>query len=332
VALIGDRHQLPAVGRGGVLDLAVRYAVDRCIEYGGVHRFTDPAYADLSLRVRSGRRPDEVFDELVQRGDIVIHASEVERRDILAVKASRGQLVVADTREQVFRINHEAHRARVMTGEAADSVVTASGEQIGTGDTIATRQNNAEVDVANRETWTVVDSSPAGLLVTGESGQRVLPPAYGNEHIELAYATTAYGAQGSTVNTSHVIICEHTGAASAYVGMTRGRERTSLTWLPSRSRLPASSGSRCSDATAATSARHTQRTPPLRRSIATGPRQSAPQLADRHNGASRTTSPTGRRRPRRAQASDGDSPEGQGRGSKRERRGGGGGGGGGSGS
>ena len=45
------------------------------------------------------------------------------------------------------------------------------------------------------------------------------------EHVELAYATTAYGAQGSTVPTSHVLVGEHTGAASAYVGMTRGRER-----------------------------------------------------------------------------------------------------------
>lgn len=222
---LGDRHQLPAVGRGGVLDLAARYAADRCIEYGGVHRFTDPAYADLSLRMRSGSQPGEVFDELVRRGDVVIHASDVERQDVLAAKAAHGQLVVADTREQVAPINHVAHRVRVMTGEAADSVVTASGEQIGTGDTIATRRNDAGVGVANREIWTVVDSSAAGLHVKGESGQRILPPAYVNDHVELAYATTAYGAQGSTVTTSHVLIGEHTGAASAYVGMTRGRER-----------------------------------------------------------------------------------------------------------
>jgi len=44
-------------------------------------------------------------------------------------------------------------------------------------------------------------------------------------HVEFAYATTAYGAQGSTVPVSHVLVGEHTGAASAYVGMTRGRER-----------------------------------------------------------------------------------------------------------
>jgi exodeoxyribonuclease V alpha subunit len=225
VALIGDRHQLPAVGRGGVLDLAVRYASNRCIEYDGVHRFSDPAYGDLSLRMRAGDRPGEVFDELVKRGDIVIHASEVERQDVLAANASRGELVVADTLVQVIRINHTAHRVRVMTGGAVDSVITGLGEQIGIGDTIATRQNNAEIDVANRETWTVIDSTPAGLLVTGDSGQRVLPPDYVKHHVELAYATTAYGAQGSTVNTSHVLIGDHTGAASAYVGMTRGRER-----------------------------------------------------------------------------------------------------------
>ena len=71
----------------------------------------------------------------------------------------------------------------------------------------------------------MVDSSAAGLVVTGEHGKRILPPTYVREHVELAYATTAYGAQGSTVATSHVLVGEHTGAASAYVGMTRGRER-----------------------------------------------------------------------------------------------------------
>ena len=65
----------------------------------------------------------------------MIYPSDVERQDVPVGKAAHGQLVVADTREQVARINHVAHRVRVMTGEAADSVVTASGEQIGTGDT-----------------------------------------------------------------------------------------------------------------------------------------------------------------------------------------------------
>jgi hypothetical protein len=53
----------------------------------------------------------------------------------------------------------------------------------------------------------------------------VLPPGYVRGDVELAYATTAYGAQGATVTESHVLVGEHSGAASAYVGMTRGRER-----------------------------------------------------------------------------------------------------------
>ena len=68
-------------------------------------------------------------------------------------------------------------------------------------------------------------SSGARWWSLGDAGRRVLPADYVRRHVELAYATTAYGAQGSTVPVSHVLVGEHTGAASAYVGMTRGRER-----------------------------------------------------------------------------------------------------------
>jgi len=224
VGLVGDRHQLPAVGRGGVLDLAARHAADRTLTLEGVRRFADPAYADLSLRMRRAEQPGEVFDELVRRGEIVVHASEVERQQALAVRASLGELVVADTREQVGRINDLAHRVRVLTGEASDAVVTGAGERIGVGDRIATRRNDPDTDVANRETWTIIDAQRGGLTVVGEAGRRSLPPDYVHEHVELAYATTAYGAQGTTVPTSHVSVGDHTGASSAYVGMSRGHQ------------------------------------------------------------------------------------------------------------
>jgi exodeoxyribonuclease V alpha subunit len=225
VTLIGDRHQLPAVGRGGVLDLAARHAPDRVVELEGVRRFTDPTYADLTLRMRRGERSGEVFDELVRRGLVVVHASEVERTTALAARASRGQLVVADTREQVARINQLAHQVRVTTGEVSGGLLTIMGEMIGIGDRVATRRNDTEIGVANRELWTVVGSQHGALEVVGDTGRRTLPVHYTVAHVELAYATTPYGAQGATLPTSHVLVGEHTGAASAYVGMTRGRER-----------------------------------------------------------------------------------------------------------
>ena len=50
------------------------------------------------------------------------------------------------------------------------------------------------------------------------------PTEYVHQHVELAYASTAYGAQGQTVDTAHIAIGEHTSAAGAYVAMTRGRQ------------------------------------------------------------------------------------------------------------
>lgn len=224
LALVGDRHQLPAVGRGGVLDLAARYAGRGCVDLTGVRRFTDPAYAALSVRMRTGEKPDEVFDQLLARGEIVLHASEVEQAAALA-DAAKEAVVVADTREQVARINGLVHRDRVREGAVSEAFITANGERIGVGDQVATRLNDAEADVANREIWTVTGIGRDGVTVTGEPGTRVLPPDYAHKHVELAYASTVYGVQGATVPSVHVLVGDHTSAASAYVAMTRGRER-----------------------------------------------------------------------------------------------------------
>ena len=61
-------------------------------------------------------------------------------------------------------------------------------------------------------------------VVAGSRGERVLPAAYVRHHVELAYASTVYGAQGATTDAAHLLVGEHTGAAGAYVAMTRGRD------------------------------------------------------------------------------------------------------------
>ncbi|MDQ6687291.1 MAG: relaxase domain-containing protein [Actinomycetota bacterium] len=89
VALVGDRHQLPAVGRGGVLDLAARLiAPEAHLMLDTVHRFADPEYAELSLAIRTGEDPEQVFDTLVARGQIRLHHSEAERTQALAETAA----------------------------------------------------------------------------------------------------------------------------------------------------------------------------------------------------------------------------------------------------
>jgi exodeoxyribonuclease V alpha subunit len=224
VVLMGDRHQLPAVGRGGVLDLAAACASPAAqLTLEVVHRFDDPAYADLSLLMRRGERTGEVFDRLLARGEIRIHATDIERRRALTLESG---LVIADTHEQVDALNAAIRHGRVWRGEVdpRGAVTTARGEEIGVGDKIVTRRNDRDLGVANRDTWTVTAfDHDGGLQVVDGTRHRHLPREYVQGCVELAYASTAYGAQGQTVDTAHLVIGEHTGAASAYVAMTRGR-------------------------------------------------------------------------------------------------------------
>ncbi|MBC7631102.1 AAA family ATPase, partial [Aeromicrobium sp.] len=229
LALVGDRHQLPAVGRGGVLDLAARWAgPEASVSLDSVHRFADPEYATLSLAMRSGENPDDVFDQLLQRGQVVMYPDEVTRTATLADHAATtGALVVADTREQVADLNQAVRERLVADGRVDDrrTLITQGGERIGVGDRVATRRNASEFGVANRDTWTVtaVDRDRT-LHLTGKAGTRTVPADYAVHDVELAYASTVYGAQGDTTHTAHLLLGEHTGAASAYVAMTRGRE------------------------------------------------------------------------------------------------------------
>jgi exodeoxyribonuclease V alpha subunit len=236
LALVGDRHQLPAVGRGGVLDLAARWAnPESCLALESVHRFADPDYAELSLAMRTSQHPGGVFDTLLARGQIRLHPSETERTRAVAQigaqpcgeASAEPVLVIAETREQVAALNATIRDQLIATGRVDDTraVTTAAGERIGVGDRVATRRNDRTLDVANRDTWTVAGIEPDGTLaVDGGRGERRLPAGYVQDHLELAYATTVYGAQGHTVAAAHLLVGEHTGAAGAYVGMTRGRE------------------------------------------------------------------------------------------------------------
>jgi len=227
VAFVGDRHQLPAVGRGGVLDHAVAWAHPTAVvTLVKVHRFTDPDYAAMSLRMRTGEDPGDLFDALHRRGQVVVHASEVERTAVLADAGAAGDLVIADTREQVADLNAAIQDHRQHDQNTRGEITTSGGDRLRLGDRVATRRNDPDLQVANRQTWTVTGIGQDGSLLLHSQGRdRKVPPEYASRFVELAYATTVHGAQGATVDAAHVLIGDTSGAASAYVAMTRGRKR-----------------------------------------------------------------------------------------------------------
>ena len=260
LALLGDRRQLAAVGRGGVLDLAAAHADPVAVlTLDQVHRFTRPdatgqavldtEYAELTLAMRAGTDPAAVFDALVARGQLRLHSDAAALQGSLAAAAAtayaegRPVAVVVDTREKAAQLNAAIRDQLVATGRVDETswVNTRSGQRIGVGDRVATRRNDRNLAVANRDTWTVTAVDPHGNLTVIPAGpvpenvtpagvtpagpaQRMLLTDYVAEHVELAYATTAHGVQGDTVPTAHLVVSESTGAAAAYVGMTRGRQ------------------------------------------------------------------------------------------------------------
>ncbi|MGO3234269.1 MAG: MobF family relaxase, partial [Microbacterium sp.] len=236
VALVGDRAQLAAVGRGGVLNMAAHIR-GRTFDMAEVHRFTDPAYADLTLRMRDGKQPGEVFDQLARLGLIRLHESGDDARAHIAQERQDGEAVTVSTNDEARAVNARIREERVSHGVVDDTttVYGNDGLPIGVRDVIQTRKNNTDVGVANRQQWVVQHVEDDGAVSVREAGsgrkrQRTvrLPADYVAEHAHLSYAATAYGVQGATVAGSHTILTDSTSAAGVYVGMTRGRESNVL--------------------------------------------------------------------------------------------------------
>ncbi|WP_424806518.1 MobF family relaxase [Rhodococcus sp. 27YEA15] len=236
VALVGDRAQLPAVGRGGVLDMAAQIR-GRTYDMTELHRFTNPEYAALTLAMRERANPGGVFDQLAALGLVTLHADEEHAREHIVEHAHDGEAITVATNDEAVALNERIRTGRIERGEVDDGL-TATGSDglpIGAGDLIQTRRNDTMLGVANRQQWIVQQVTENGTLYAREvgSGRKnprtvAFPPEYVAEHAHLSYAATAYGVQGTTVTASHTILSEATSAAGVYVGMTRGRDTNQL--------------------------------------------------------------------------------------------------------
>lgn len=236
LALVGDRAQLPAVGRGGVLDMAAQLR-GRTFDMDEVHRFTNPAYAEVTVQVRDRRNPGEVFDRLRKLGLIRLHTDADELREDLATSRHDGDAVTVASNDEAARLNDRIRDERTRAGIVDDTTTTTGSDSlsIGRGDLIQTRQNRADLGVANRQPWIVQRVEQDGSLwVRDAHSDRKrehsirLPAEYVREHTHLSYAATAYGVQGVTVPASHTVLTEQMGGATVYVGMTRGRNENTL--------------------------------------------------------------------------------------------------------
>ncbi len=233
LVLVGDPHQLQAVGRGGMF--AELCETGRTVELDRLHRFDEPWEATASLRLCAG--DSRALDTYATFGRIR-PGSYDEHLDTIADEwqhthnAGETLSITTTRNEHVTAINDHIQRARLESGDLDLTTATPiAGGVAMVGDIVATRHNDRRLrtttgdSIRNRHRWTVTHTSGDGITVTrlGGHGTITLPTDYVRHHVELAYATTEHGAQGDTADRSITLATNATSGRNLYVGMTRGR-------------------------------------------------------------------------------------------------------------
>ena len=235
LALVGDPHQLQAVGLGGMFTELC--ATGRTIELEHVHRFIEPWEAEASLLLRHGNpKALDLYQEhdRIRAGTLAEHLDYFARTWITNHHRGETTAVMASTNQHVDAINQRVQAVRQHSGHIHNvhPVPIGGGESADIGDIVATRRNHRHLTttigerVRNRDLWTVTATHDNGDLtlepVTGH-GQITLPADYVTQHVRLGYAATEMGTQSDTVTTSLELASAATTCRNLYVAMTRGQ-------------------------------------------------------------------------------------------------------------
>jgi hypothetical protein len=230
--LVGDPHQLPPVGAGGLFsalcerlgtidladnrrqrDLPERRAL-ALLREGDPHPYL--AYAARSGRLHLEQDPTNAKQHVLEDW---WHVAQYD----LA-----GSVMLAYRRSDVRELNEAARTLLARAGRLGADVVDADGREFRVGDRVLCRRNDLSVGVRNGTRGTVVELGASALTLRTDAGQlRSLPFPYAGEHLEHAYALTGHAAQGATVERAFVLL-PNQGALRewGYVACSRARAET----------------------------------------------------------------------------------------------------------
>ncbi len=234
IAMIGDPLQAMPVGHSGAMSTLARRA-GSLVELSNVHRFHDPTYGALTLRLREPEsRADAltIARDLHDRGSVHTVADRTQARDVMveayfrAAAARQRIALITATNDEAQAINDAIQQRRLGARDLrAERIAVGAGEQrILEGDIVQTRRNDSTTTVENRALWTVRRITPDALVLASinDAGDvRTVSADYAADHVQLAYASTVHGIQGETTDVA--VVGPDVDAAGLYVGLTRGR-------------------------------------------------------------------------------------------------------------
>jgi conjugative relaxase-like TrwC/TraI family protein len=237
LVLVGDPHQLGAVGPGGLYPAL-------CDEFGAIQltankRQRHPAEREALEGLRRGDA-DGYLDWAAKAGRLVVAETPLDARAALladwAAETLRDPgsepLMLAYHRRDVAALNQAARDLLQGRGRLArDAHTTPAGVGFARGDRVVCLQNDTVLRVTNGTRGTILSIGGKDALIrTAEGAYRALPHGYVDAgHLAHAYAVTGHKSQGQTVDHAYVLAPARAELAEwGYVTASRARHSTRL--------------------------------------------------------------------------------------------------------
>jgi conjugative relaxase-like TrwC/TraI family protein len=230
--LVGDPHQLPSVGAGGLFpalcerlgaidladnrrqrELSERRALTLLRE-GDPHPYL--AHAAKSGRLHLDDGPSEAKQRLLEDW------WQVAQHDLV------GSVMLAYLRTDVRELNEAARTVLTRAGRLGPDALEAGGREFRVGDRVLCRRNERTLGLRNGTRGTIVELESSQLTLRTDAGSvRSLPLSYACEHLDHAYALTGHAAQGATVERAFVLLPDQGALREwGYVACSRARAET----------------------------------------------------------------------------------------------------------
>jgi len=242
LVLVGDQAQLSSIGAGGLFD-SVRVKVPTA-ELTEVHRAREGWERDAWARVRSGDaapalaayRSHErlhVSNTREEAGERMVDDWDQARREV----GEGGCVMIGDaSNAELDRLNAMAQDRRLEAGELGEERAELSGRPYGlhAGDEVLLtgalyEPGRERVENGTRAQVTHARGPKVALRTEEPQPREVRVDTRRFSEVRLAYAQHVYKAQGATVDRALVLTGGwQTDRESAYVAVTRARERTDL--------------------------------------------------------------------------------------------------------
>ena len=236
LVLVGDPEQLQAIEAGAAFrSIAERHG---SVEITEVRRQREDWQRNATRQLATGRTA-EAIHAYAEHDRIHVAETREEARASLIVRWDRdraadpdaSRIILTHTRDEVQAVNAAARERLRIAGALGEDVTIATergGRDVARGDRIMFLRNERGLGVKNGTLGSVQSINAMRMAVLLDDGRSVAFDLKDYNQIDHGYAATIHKAQGMTVDRAHVLATPGLDSHSAYVALSRHRDRVDL--------------------------------------------------------------------------------------------------------